>query len=63
MAPPGVRAVVGPLVEMLAAIPSVILGFWGFIVFAPFVAKHIEPALHNVARLHPAVRPAADDRS
>ncbi len=48
MAPPGVRAVVGPLVEMLAAIPSVILGFWGFIIFAPFVVKHIEPVVHDV---------------
>lgn len=48
MAPPGVRAVVGPLVEMLAAIPSVILGFWGLIVFAPFLQRHVEPALHSV---------------
>jgi phosphate transport system permease protein len=47
IAPPTVRAVVGPLVEMLAAIPSVIVGFWGFLVLAPFVAKHIEPALHS----------------
>ena len=29
LAPAGVRGVVGPLVEMLAAMPSVILGFWG----------------------------------
>ena len=28
LAPRGLSAVVGPLVEMLAAIPSVILGFW-----------------------------------
>jgi phosphate transport system permease protein len=48
MAPPAVRTVVGPLVEMLAAIPSVIVGFWGLIVFSPFVANHIEPVLHNV---------------
>jgi phosphate transport system permease protein len=47
MAAPRVRAVVGPLVEMLAAIPSIILGFWGFLVLAPFVEKHIEPALHS----------------
>ena len=47
MAAPGVRAVVGPMVEMLAAIPSVIVGFWGIIVFAPFVQAHIEPALHS----------------
>jgi phosphate transport system permease protein len=42
-----VRAVVGPLVEMLAAVPSVILGFWGILVLAPFVKQHIEPWLHG----------------
>ena len=46
-APAGVRAVVGPLVEMLAAIPSVILGFWGVLVLAPFVHGHFEPWLHD----------------
>jgi phosphate transport system permease protein len=47
MAPSGVRAVVAPLVEMLAAIPSVILGFWGILVLAPFVHEHVEPFLHE----------------
>lgn len=47
MAPTGVRTVVAPLVEMLAAIPSVILGFWGILVLAPFVHEHIEPFLHS----------------
>jgi phosphate transport system permease protein len=47
MAPSGVRAVVAPLVEMLAAIPSVILGFWGILVLAPFVHEQIEPFLHD----------------
>ncbi len=47
LAPRGVRAVVGPLVEMLAAIPSVILGFWGILILAPFVKSHIEPWLHD----------------
>ena len=42
-----VRWVVGPLVEMLAAIPSVIVGFWGVIVLAPFVHEHIEPWLNH----------------
>jgi phosphate transport system permease protein len=42
-----VRAVVGPLVEMLAAVPSVILGFWGILVLAPFVKDHFEPWLHD----------------
>lgn len=47
LAPATVRAIVGPLVEMLAAIPSVILGFWGVIFLAPFVQKHLEPWLHS----------------
>lgn len=47
VAPPAVRAVVGPMVEMLAAIPSVIMGFWGVIVLAPFLQAHVEPALHS----------------
>jgi phosphate transport system permease protein len=47
LAPKSVRTVVGPLVEMLAAIPSVILGFFGLIFLAPFVHTQIEPFLHN----------------
>jgi phosphate transport system permease protein len=46
LAPRGVRAVVGPLVEMLAAVPSVILGFWGILVLSPFIQRH-EPFLHR----------------
>jgi phosphate transport system permease protein len=42
-----VRGIVGPLVEMLAAIPSVILGFWGILVLAPFIRGHVEPWLHS----------------
>jgi phosphate transport system permease protein len=52
-----VRAVVGPLVEMLAAIPSVILGLWGVLVFAPFVQRTIEPILHDVLGFIPIFGP------
>ena len=48
VAPRRVRGVIGPLVEMLAAIPSVILGFWGILVFGPFLQAHVEPFLHSV---------------
>ena len=48
VAPRRVSAIIGPLVEMLAAIPSVILGFWGIIVLAPFLQAHLEPFLHSV---------------
>jgi phosphate transport system permease protein len=47
MAPTRVSTVVGPLVEMLAAVPSIIYGFWGLVVLVPFV-YHLEPALHSV---------------
>ena len=46
MARPRVRATVGPLVEMLAAVPSIIYGFWGLVVLVPFVDK-LEPGLHS----------------
>jgi phosphate transport system permease protein len=46
IAPPRVRAVVGPVVEMLAAVPSIIFGFWGFFVLVPFL-EHLEPGLHS----------------
>jgi phosphate transport system permease protein len=47
IAPRRVSAVIGPVVEMLAAVPSIIYGFWGVIVLAPFIQK-IEPGLHSV---------------
>ena len=46
-APRGVRGIVGSLVELLAAIPSVVLGLWGILVLGPFLADHVEPSLHG----------------
>ena len=36
---------IGSLVEMLAAIPSVVLGLWGILVLGPFMQDHVEPWL------------------
>jgi phosphate transport system permease protein len=47
LAPGWVRGIVGSLVEMLAAIPSVVLGLWGILVLGPFLANHLEPWLHD----------------
>ena len=33
------------MIELLAAIPSIIYGIWGLFVFAPFVQAYIEPAI------------------
>lgn len=46
LSPGRAGATVGPLVELLAAVPSVIFGLWGIIVLAPFLRSTIEPALH-----------------
>src|SRR6266536_1835702 len=47
LAPPAVRGVIGSLVEMLAAVPSVVLGLWGIFVLSPFLHQHVEPFLHR----------------
>ena len=47
LAPRGIRGIIGSLVEMLAAIPSVVLGLWGILVLGPFLAQHLEPWLHD----------------
>jgi phosphate transport system permease protein len=47
LAPAAVRNVISPLVEMLAAIPSVILGFWGLIILGPVLVSTVEPFLHD----------------
>jgi phosphate transport system permease protein len=47
LAPRGFRGLVGSLVEMLAAIPSVVLGLWGILVLGPYLGQHLEPWLHD----------------
>lgn len=44
-APRWLRAPLGFLVELLAAIPSVVYGLWGIFVLAPFLGKTVEPFL------------------
>jgi phosphate transport system permease protein len=47
LAPRSIRTVVGPLVELLAAVPSVVLGLWGILVLGPFIVNTLGPALHG----------------
>ncbi len=44
-APPMIARPVTFLVELLAAIPSVVYGLWGIFVLAPFLREHVEPVL------------------
>jgi len=47
LAPRAVRGIVGSLVEMLAAIPSVVLGLWGILVLGPIVQNNIGGPVHD----------------
>ena len=43
IAPAWLRQPVGTAVELLAAVPSIIYGMWGFFVIVPFMASTVEP--------------------
>ena len=45
MCPIRLRAIISFLVELLAAIPSVIYGLWGIFVLAPLLREYVEPFL------------------
>jgi phosphate transport system permease protein len=47
LAPRRARTPIATLVELLAGIPSVILGLWGILVLGPALQSTIEPALHS----------------
>ena len=48
LAPRRVRGPIGMLVELLAAIPSVVLGLWGILVLGPFVVNTLGPVLETL---------------
>lgn len=54
-APGWLRNVVGFVVELLAAIPSIIYGLWGFFVLAPIFRGSIEPFLKEALGPWPVV--------
>ncbi|MBV9015352.1 MAG: phosphate ABC transporter permease subunit PstC, partial [Alphaproteobacteria bacterium] len=43
------------MIELLAAIPSIIYGIWGLFVLAPFVQEHIQPALIDTLGAIPGI--------
>jgi len=47
LAPPRLSRTVGTMIELLAAIPSIIYGMWGMFVFAPLMARFVQPWLHT----------------
>jgi phosphate transport system permease protein len=47
LCPRALRGPIATLVELLASVPSVVLGLWGILVMGPFVANHLEPWLRG----------------
>lgn len=45
--PKRVSGALGILIELLAAIPSVVYGLWGIFLLAPFLRTSVQPALSN----------------
>lgn len=45
MAPPSLRLPLGILIELLAAVPSVVYGLWGIFVLIPWLRSHVEAPL------------------
>ena len=47
-ASPATRTVAKPLLDLLAAIPSVVYGVWGMLIIVPLVQNYIGPALDRL---------------
>jgi len=45
LAPAWLRRPVGTAIELLAAVPSIIYGMWGFFVIVPIMSQYVEPTL------------------
>jgi len=45
LCPTALRTPLGIVIELLAAVPSIIYGMWGLFVFAPLFADHVQPFL------------------
>ena len=48
LAPEWLRRPVGTAVELLAAVPSIIYGMWGFFVIVPIMSQYVEPWVINL---------------
>lgn len=47
LSPGWLRRPLGTAIELLAAIPSIVYGMWGLLVFSPIFAQYIQPALSS----------------
>jgi phosphate transport system permease protein len=62
LAPVWLRRPIGTAVELLAAVPSIIYGMWGFFALAPWLSATIEPTLSASLGHVPLIGPAFTSR-
>ncbi len=55
LAPQWMRHPVGMAIELLAAVPSIIYGMWGFFVIAPIMAAYVQPAVIDTVGTLPMI--------
>ena len=55
LSPVWLRRPLGIAIELLAAVPSIVYGMWGLMVFAPIFAKYVQPVLSGTLGKVPLV--------
>jgi phosphate transport system permease protein len=55
LCPVWLKRPLGTMIELLAAIPSIIYGIWGLFVLAPFLQAHVEPAIIDTLGAVPGI--------
>jgi phosphate transport system permease protein len=48
LCPPFLRRPIGTMIELLAAVPSIIYGIWGLFILAPFLQLTVQPLLIDI---------------
>ena len=56
LCPQWLRRPIGIAIELLAGIPSIIYGMWGFFVLGPFLANHFQPFMIDAVRRRSGAR-------
>ncbi|NPA84434.1 MAG: phosphate ABC transporter permease subunit PstC [Crenarchaeota archaeon] len=51
LAPVKLKGFFGGLVDLIAAVPSVVYGYWGLMIFGPLLAQNLYPHLQSLAAL------------
>ena len=55
LCPPRLRQPIGIAIELLAGIPSIIYGIWGYFILKPILQTYVEPAMIAVAKPIPGL--------